>query len=119
MLIGHWAYQLPRQASPLPSRLGGPSEPFVGALQKGLPLEKCCAAAASPAEENRLSFMFRLLFDALEDGCTPGSFIHIAQALSLIPAQLCCRNYTSGKAAQNTNISPKPFAACTASWTAR
>lgn len=63
--------------------------------------------------------MFQLLFDALEDGCTPGSFIHIAQALSLIPAQLRCRNYTSGKAAQNTNISPKPFAACTASWTAR
>lgn len=45
--------------------------------------------------------MFQLLFDALEDGCTPGSFIHIAQALSLIPAQLRCRNYTSGKAAQN------------------
>ena len=65
------------------------------------PLEKCRAAAVSPAEENRLSFMFRLLFDALEDGCTPGSFIHIAQARSLIPAQLCCRNYTSGKAAQN------------------
>ena len=70
MLIGHWAYQLPRQASPLPGRLGGPPEPFVGALQKGghhpLPLEKCCAAAASPAEENRFSFMFRLLFDALD-----------------------------------------------------
>lgn len=65
------------------------------------PLKKCLAAAASPAEENRLSFMFQLLFDALEDGCTPGSFIHIAQALSLIPAQLRCRNYTSGKAAQN------------------
>lgn len=105
MLIGHWAYQLPRQASPLPGRLGGPPEPFVGALQKGghhpLPLEKCCAAAASPAEENRFSFMFQLLFDALEDGCSPGSFIHIAQALSLIPARLRCRNYTSGKAAQN------------------
>lgn len=45
--------------------------------------------------------MFQLLFDALEDGCSPGSFIHIAQARSLIPAQLRCRNYTSGKAAQN------------------
>lgn len=66
-----------------------------------LPPGKAPGRAASPAEENRLSFMFRLLFDALEDGCTPGSFIHIAQALSLIPAQLRCRNYTSGKAAQN------------------
>lgn len=84
-----------------------------------LPPGKAPGRAASPAEENRLSFMFRLLFDALEDGCTPGSFIHIAQALSLIPAQLRCRNYTSGKAAQNTNISPKPSAACTVSWTAR
>ena len=65
------------------------------------PLQKCRAPAVCTAEDNRLSFMFRLLFDALEDGCTPGSFIHIAQALSLIPAQLRCRNYTSGKAAQN------------------
>lgn len=66
-----------------------------------LPPGKAPGRAASPAEENRLSFMFELLFDALEDSCTPGSFIHIAQALSLIPAQLRCRNYTSGKAAQN------------------
>lgn len=64
------------------------------------PLEECRVVAAPPAEENRLSFLFQLLFDALEDDYSPGNFIYISQVLSLILAQLYYRNHT-GKGSQN------------------
>lgn len=64
------------------------------------PLEECRVVNALPAEENRLAFLFQLLFDALEDDYSLGNFIYMAQVLSLILAQLYCRSYTD-KGAQN------------------
>lgn len=64
------------------------------------PLDECRVVNALPAEENRLAFLFQLLFDALEDDYSLGNFIYMAQVLSLILAQLYCRSYT-GKGAQN------------------
>lgn len=77
---------------------------FKGTDTAFYPLEECKVVLPPPAEENRMLFLFGLLFSALEDDYSLGNFVYISQVLSLALAELYQRNYSPSNNGQNKHL---------------
>lgn len=77
---------------------------FKGEDTQYYPLNQCQVVKPMVAEENRMMFLFDLLFTALEDDYSLGNFVYISQVLSLVLAQLYQRRSASATSGQNRHL---------------